>query len=110
MLVLSRGQNEDVIIDLPALLPLIDTDPDKLRKILSEPAVVRVAEIRDGRRARLGFDLDTSIPIHRSEVYAEIQREIADHKRRSEERKRSFGSTTDSTTDTTTTPADTKQS
>lgn len=54
MLVLSAGERERVIIG-------------------KKEVVITVVEIRPGR-VRLGFEADTSIPIHREKVYDDIQR------------------------------------
>lgn len=54
MLVLSRKKNESIIID--------------------ENIVITVVEVR-GDKVRLGIQAPREIPIHRSEIYAAIQKE-----------------------------------
>lgn len=59
MLVLSRKKNESIVIsEGPAQVTVV------------------VVEIR-GDKVRLGIEADKSIPVHRHEVYAAIQREKA---------------------------------
>lgn len=54
MLVLTRSEDEEVVI--------------------ADDVVIRVIEIK-GNVVRLGFEAPSDIPIHRKEVYEEIQRE-----------------------------------
>ena len=54
MLVLSRKQNESIVI--------------------RDEIVITVMEIR-GNRVRLGFDAPKDVPVHRHEVYEAIKRE-----------------------------------
>jgi carbon storage regulator CsrA len=72
MLVLSRFRDETVRIDLSALIPLIAASPETLATILSQPIDVMVVSLA-GNKARLGFDCNRSIAVHRSEVFAAIQ-------------------------------------
>jgi carbon storage regulator len=60
MLVLSRKQDETIVIDNGRI-------------------VITVVELR-GDKVRLGFQADKSISIHRSEVHDAIQREYVQRK------------------------------
>jgi carbon storage regulator len=61
MLVLSRGRGESVFVTVPP--------SDRERTI-----EVMAVEIR-GDKARLGFEADRDITVHRSEVVEKIERE-----------------------------------
>lgn len=71
MLVLSRLYDESVFIDLR------DIPPEVLRKGIVKVKVVDiVGGGRDKRKVRLGFEVvgtDYRIPIHREEVFNEIE-------------------------------------
>lgn len=54
MLVLSRKRNESIVIDGNIVITVVDVRGDKVR---------------------LGINAPRAVPIHRSEVYAAIQRE-----------------------------------
>jgi len=64
MLVLSRKENEEVYIIIG----------DRIVKIM-------LVELR-GDKARLGFEADSDIQVHRKEVYEAIQREKEEEKRK----------------------------
>ncbi|MGV3485378.1 MAG: carbon storage regulator [Planctomycetaceae bacterium] len=74
MLVLSRHADESVVFMLDALIPLIESDPQKLKAILASPTEVTLIQIR-GDKVRLGIAAAPEIPVHRLEVYEAIQRE-----------------------------------
>jgi carbon storage regulator len=57
MLVLSRKKNESVVVGGPGCI--------------GQVLKITVLEI-NGDRVRLGFDADTAIPIHRSEVWEKV--------------------------------------
>ena len=59
MLVLSRLVNQEVVIVVP---------PSDEEKRIS----VRLCEIRDGEKARLGFTADADVEINRWEIQEEI--------------------------------------
>jgi carbon storage regulator len=59
MLVISRRLNEGIVIG----------------SISDKPITVFVVEIR-GDKVRLGIDVPPEIPVHRSEVYEAMRREV----------------------------------
>jgi carbon storage regulator len=58
MLVLSRKNGESVVIG----------DDDGIQRLLK----VTVLDVR-GRKVRLGFEVDASVPVHRLEVWERIR-------------------------------------
>lgn len=73
MLVLSRFRDESIRIDLRQLIPMIAASPDTLASILSQPIDVLVVDVRP-EKVRLGIECNKSIPVHREEVFAAIER------------------------------------
>lgn len=57
MLILSRKSNESVVVG----------GPDGLHRLLK----VTVLDIRGGR-VKLGFEVDSDVPVHRSEIWQRI--------------------------------------
>jgi carbon storage regulator CsrA len=74
MLVLSRFIDESIRIDLSSLIPLMHASPETLASILAEPIDVLVVDVRSDGKARLGIEANRNIAVHRSEVFAAIQR------------------------------------
>ena len=62
MLVLSRKKNEQIVISPPGC---------------DEPIVIVIVEIR-GDKVRLGIEAPREIPVHRREVYDQIQKQEAE--------------------------------
>lgn len=62
MLVLSRRTNEEIVIG-------------------NEAIVIRVVDIRDGGKVRLGITAPKELSVHRREVYDHIQRTLAEAQR-----------------------------
>lgn len=63
MLVLSRHRNEQIVIDLREI-----NFSDLAEKVIT----ITVVEVR-GDKARVGIEADSAIPVHRKEVYDEIE-------------------------------------
>lgn len=77
MLVLSRFKNEVIVIDLEALVPLVDSQPQALKEILSTPLEITVVDLKypkvDRAKVRLGISAHPNIPTHRQEVQERIK-------------------------------------
>ena len=83
MLVLSRQRNEEIIVDLDALIafasdvagPSVNMRESLTTWLGGETTMTfTVVDIR-GDKVRLGIHASHNIPVHRSEVYDAIQRE-----------------------------------
>lgn len=62
MLVLSRIEGEEIVLDVPGFEPIVIS-------------VIRFQPTRRGRAARIGVQADRRIAVNRREVYDAIQRE-----------------------------------
>jgi len=67
MLVLSRKEEQDILIGLKQLIPLIKEDPETLKKILLQPIVVKTVRTNT-HKARIGIEADTLITVNRREI------------------------------------------
>jgi sRNA-binding carbon storage regulator CsrA len=67
MLVLSRKEEQDILIGLKQLIPLIKEDPETLKKILLQPIVVKTVRLNT-HKARIGIEADTLITVNRREI------------------------------------------